>query len=172
MAGSQNGGMAILRFPSRNSAIPSCNLFNPAIPQSILQSCHSAILQYLDRLLQSRDLVLRGMDDRPSLLQRGRRPVFVIQPDAPVAAHLDDDRVHRLNVQMHEIVGWQKGRRAGWGRRNCRMAEGRDGRMGSIPSCDSAILPSPINPAILPFCRSAIFRLLPPPPRAAHPRRR
>ena len=48
------------------------------------------------------ELLLRRVDDGAALLQRRLRPVFVLEPHPAVGADVDDDRVHRLDVELHQ----------------------------------------------------------------------
>src|SRR5205807_2266984 len=51
--------------------------------------------------MQRGEFHLRRVDDRTPFLQRRRRPLFVLEPHAAVAAHLDDGCVHRPHVEFH-----------------------------------------------------------------------
>src|SRR3954462_11418930 len=62
----------------------------------------SSPLQDLEQFLQGGDFFLRGVDDRAPFLQRRLRPVLQIEPHAAVSVHVDDNRVHRLDVEPHQ----------------------------------------------------------------------
>ena len=58
----------------------------------------SGLLQYLNRLLESRNLLLYRIDDGPSLLERRLRPCFVLESHPTVRANFKQGRRHRFYV--------------------------------------------------------------------------
>src|SRR5438045_2381216 len=58
-------------------------------------------VENLQELSERGDFSLCRVDDGAPLLQRRRRPVFVLQSHPRVGAHVDDRRVHRFDVQPH-----------------------------------------------------------------------
>src|SRR5215831_8089073 len=63
-----------------------------------------AALEELEEFFELLELLARRVDDRALFLQRRRPPVFVLQPHSAVGAHLDDDGIHRCDVEPHGIV--------------------------------------------------------------------
>src|SRR5262245_55475275 len=63
-----------------------------------------AALEDLEEFFELLELFARRVDDRALFLQRRRPPVFVLQPHSAVGAHLDDDGIHRCDVEPHGIV--------------------------------------------------------------------
>src|SRR5712691_13423599 len=58
-------------------------------------------LEDLEQFGERDQLLVRRINDRPPLLKVRLGPVFVLKSHAPVRADVDNDGVHRLDVQPH-----------------------------------------------------------------------
>ena len=65
---------------------------------------HGCALQDVQQFLQVVQLILRGVNNRPPLLHRRRRPVLVVESDASVFVEFDQKRIHRGHEQSHYSI--------------------------------------------------------------------
>jgi hypothetical protein len=58
--------------------------------------------QDLKELGQGFAFLMRGVDDRSTLLQRGRRPLLLgLVTHTPIRVHFDDYGIHGFDVELH-----------------------------------------------------------------------
>src|SRR5689334_3431720 len=73
-----------------------------ACPESAVRSGRgTGWVEDLEQFGERRGLVGRGINDRAALLKRRRGPFLVLEADPAVSPDVDDDRVHRLDVEPH-----------------------------------------------------------------------
>src|SRR5580765_452398 len=59
-------------------------------------------LEDLEQLSEREQFFLRRVNDGAALLERRLRPVFILEPHPAVGSDVDDDRIHRRDVELHQ----------------------------------------------------------------------
>src|SRR5947207_644123 len=94
--------------PMRLAPVISATLSSRFIVRRILQRRYAVLgelrgitLEDLEQLLQRVQFLAGGVDDGPALLQRGLRPILLLEPDLSVRSHVDNRGVHRFHIELH-----------------------------------------------------------------------
>src|SRR5437667_3148720 len=86
--------------------------FSSSCFRAFVACCLRRSIEDFEQFSERGELIRRRINDGAPFLERGLRPILVLETDAPGGIHVDDDRVHRFDVQAHQTPAAAEARAA------------------------------------------------------------